>query len=492
KTYFHWIENLRDWCISRQIWWGHRVPVWYRGSEECAGVRPPEGSGWEQDPDTLDTWFSSALWTWSTLVDPQCTEDYSLTLKEILEKSPDYQKFHPTQVMETGYDIIFFWVARMILMTTYATGQIPFDTVYLHGLIRSRDGRKMSKSDPDTMIDPLEMIAKYGADALRLSMIVGQSPGADSRLYEEKIAGYRNFVNKLWNASRFVLMQCEEAKIDPKTIMSLPDMSTLSLADRAMLSREQAIIAKVTKGLSEYRLSETGEALYSYVWDDYCDWYLELSKGNANVAVLVHTLRKILVLAHPYCPFVTEELWAQLQPGDADLLIKTPWPELKKQRSDAESEAQFLALISVIQSIRKLRADQGIEPGLQVTVTLLTKKSCALLESEQEHIRRMAKVESLMISNDLKAAKPKNAAVAVLPDIEVYLHLEGLIDVEREREKLTKEKASLEGFMKTINAKLGNAKFVENAKPEVVAQEREKLANAEEKLRKIEERLQSL
>ena len=220
KTYFHWIDNLRDWCISRQIWWGHRIPVWYKGAEEFAGVLPPKGEGWEQDPDTLDTWFSSALWTWSTLVDPRLTEDYSLTLKEIIEKSPDIQKFHPTTVMETGYDIIFFWVARMVLMTTYAVGQVPFETVYLHGMIRDRTGKKMSKSNPEGTIDPLDVIEKYGTDALRMSMIVGQSPGNDQKLYEEKIAGYRNFVNKLWNASRFVLMQCESAGVTPAEVES--------------------------------------------------------------------------------------------------------------------------------------------------------------------------------------------------------------------------------------------------------------------------------
>src|SRR3990167_9119652 len=231
--------------------------------------------------------------------------------------------------METGYDILFFWVARMILMTMYATGQIPFETVYLHGLIRTRDGRKMSKSDPSTMIDPLDIIPKYGADALRLSMIVGQSPGADSRLYEEKIGGYRNFINKLWNASRFVLMQCEQAGVDPQTITKLPEMSELALADRAMLSRLQQIVEKVTKDLAEYRLSEVGETLYSFVWDDFCDWYLELSKGNANVAVLVHTLRKILQMLHPYCPFVTEELWSHVKKSEDGMLIVQSWPEVK-------------------------------------------------------------------------------------------------------------------------------------------------------------------
>jgi valyl-tRNA synthetase len=218
-------------------------------------------------------------------------------VQAMLARSPDFQKFHPTSVMETGYDIIFFWVARMILMTTYATGQIPFKTVYLHGLIRARDGRKMSKSHPETMIDPLDMIAKYGADALRLSMIVGQSPGNDSRLYEEKIAGYRNFINKLWNASRFVLMQCEEAeecRSEDNGQCFNGQWTNLSLADRAILHATEVLIEDVTKGMEEYRLSETGERLYSFTWDYFCDWYLELSKGTANVAVLVHVLRRLL------------------------------------------------------------------------------------------------------------------------------------------------------------------------------------------------------
>ncbi|MSR87371.1 valine--tRNA ligase, partial [Candidatus Peribacteria bacterium] len=358
KTYFHWIDNLRDWCISRQIWWGHRVPVWYKdegGSVDVhVGTEAPRsgsgsGSGWEQDTDTLDTWFSSALWTWSTLVDPDLAADFSVSLEDLLKKSPDVMKFHPTDVMETGYDILFFWVARMILMTTYVTGsiaefdygQVPFDTVYLHGLIRTRDGRKMSKSEPDTMIDPLDMIAKYGADALRLSMIVGQSPGNDSRLYEEKIAGYRNFVNKLWNASRFVLMKCEETHSDPALITSLPESKDLSLADRALLHALETLIEDVTAGLKEYRLSDVGEKMYSFVWDYFCDWYLELSKGTANTAVLVHGLRRILKLLHPYCPFVTEELWASVKSKDAGMLIKEPWPAMKSERKDPEAFAQL-------------------------------------------------------------------------------------------------------------------------------------------------------
>ncbi|MEK7562772.1 MAG: valine--tRNA ligase [Patescibacteria group bacterium] len=498
KVYFHWIDNLRDWCISRQIWWGHRIPAWYKGSEIYVGVEPPEGDGWEQDSDTLDTWYGVSQWTWSTLVDPKLTEDTSLSLQEIIKRSPDLQAFHPTHVMETGYDILFFWVARMILMTTYTLGQVPFKTVYLHGLIRTRDGKKMSKSHPETMIDPLDIIPKYGADALRLSMIVGQSPGADSRLYEEKIAGYRNFVNKLWNASRFVLLQCEAAGLRPAELKMDPSTGSggklkideYSLADRAMLSRLQSVIQKVTEGLAEYRLSEAGETLYSFVWDDFCDWYLELSKGNANTAVLVHILRKILQLLHPYCPFVTEELWSQVKPEDAGMLISKSWPEVKKEWVDAEAEETFLQLISVIQAVRKIRADQGIEPSKEISAIIHTKKWVELLESQEGHIRRMGKISSLTFDTD---AKPhKNAASVFLPEIEVHVPLEGLIDVAAERKKLEKEKAELEKYVNGIEVKLKNADFTARAPENVIAAEREKKETGAEKLRKITERLQML
>jgi len=490
KTYFSWVDNLRDWCISRQIWWGHQIPIWYKGAEEFSGVQPPDGEGWTQDPDTLDTWFSSALWTWSTLVDPKLTEDYSLTLKEMLDQSPDYQKFHPTQVMETGYDIIFFWVARMILMTTYATGEIPFEKVYLHGMIRSRDGQKMSKSKPETMIDPLDIIPTYGADALRMSMIVGQSPGNDQKLFEEKIGGYRNFINKLWNASRFVLMQCEEAKFD---VHSKADLSgDLSLADKALLSALQDLVTDVSDGLTDYRLSETGEKLYSFTWDYFCDWYLELSKGEANPAVLIHTLRTLLTLLHPYCPFVTEELWDSVKPTDAGMLIAHESPVVNERLKDQTAQDDLQTVIDVISGIRSLRSDQGIEPGAKISITLLTEKHGMLLESQESHIKSIARVESLTIDTNPGAAKPDNAASSFLKDVEIHMPLDGLIDKDKEIEKLGKEKAKLEGFIKGVNAKLGNEKFVENAQAEVVALEREKLSTAEGKLAKVLDRLESL
>src|SRR3989344_4895810 len=428
KTYFHWIDNLRDWCISRQIWWGHRIPIWYCvGDDHCelackkpiVFVQKPTkcpvcgSANLTQDPDTLDTWFSAGLWTWSSLVEPALAQDFSLSLKEILEKSPDMRKFHPTDVMETGYDILFFWVARMILMTTYVFSRldigksererIPFKTVYLHGLIRTRNGRKMSKSHPETMIDPLDIIPKYGADALRLSMIVGQSPGNDSKLYEEKIAGYRNFINKLWNASRFVLMKCEEVKIDPRAIGNGQlKIDNLSLADKALFSELYNVVLFVTNTLDKKDLSMAGERLYDFVWNFYCDWYLELSKGSANPEMLIYSLRIILQDLHPFAPFVTEELWGALKSEKSPNLIAMSWPNAPEIPSIEYDQANrdLYKIIDVITAIRKLRTDQGVEPAKEVAEIIISKKYCELLEGQEAHVRRMGKVGSLTILSD--------------------------------------------------------------------------------------------
>ncbi len=500
KMYFHWIDNLRDWCISRQIWWGHRIPAWYRNGETYVGVTAPEGEGWEQDTDTLDTWFGVAQWTWSSLVDPKAAADPTLTLRQILENSPEMKRFHPTSVMETGYDILFFWVARMILMTTYTLGvlewgkdeseRIPFKTVYLHGLIRARDGSKMSKSHPEMMIDPLDMIAKYGTDALRLSMIVGQSPGNDSRLYEEKIAGYRNFINKLWNASRFVLLQCEQAKIDPASIKELPKLETLSLADRALLHGLEVLIDDVTSGLADYRLSETGERLYAFVWDFFCDWYLELSKGNANHAVLVHALRRILKLLHPYCPFITEQLWTSVKPADAGMLIKETWPAGKQERRDQKAFDELGIVIEIITAIRKLRTEQNVEPGRKIEAVIHSRRHAKLLLSQENHIKQLAKIEMLWI--DDAPAKHDGAASVFLTAAEIHLPMAGLMDAGKAKDGLLKEQANLEKYAATLKSKLKNKAFVDKAPKELVDAEKKKLADTEEKLKKINETLKKL
>ncbi len=511
KTYFHWIDNLRDWCISRQIYWGHRIPVWYRGDEVYCGAKAPEGEGWAQDEDTLDTWFSSGLWTWSTLIDPKLTEDFSLSIEDILKQSPDFQKFHPTSVMETGYDILFFWVARMVLMTTYATGQIPFKTVYLHGLIRTRDGKKMSKSDPSTMIDPLDIISNYGADALRLSMIVGQSPGADSRLYEEKIAGYRNFINKLWNASRFVLMQCEAAGVSPSGIENGElKIENLSLADKALIFELDNIISLVEEGLKAYRLSEAGTFLYTFVWEFFCDWYLELSKGNANAEVLVHALRVILKILHPYCPFVTEEIWTSIKPKNTDSLIKQAWP--MQSGLDFHVERQSLQImIDLITEIRSLRsrADEyqasSLSPSDIADIVIVNDSYSEFYKEHQSQIQKISRSSITFDDNHPEAGTQELAGngeierlqTSCIPGFlpngtEIYLDISDSFDADAVHDKLQKEKENLVRYIAGIEAKLGNEQFISKAPAALVDEQKAKLAEAKGKLEKIEERLKTL
>jgi valyl-tRNA synthetase len=484
KTYFHWIENLQDWCISRQIWWGHRVPVWYKGEEIYVGIVPPANDGWVQDEDTLDTWFSSALWTWSTLADPKITDDMSLSLNEILEKSPDFQKFHPTSVMETGYDILFFWIARMILMTTYATGQIPFETVYLHGLIRTRDGKKMSKSDPATCIDPLDMIDKYGADALRMSMVIGNTPGNDMRLYEEKIQGYRNFTNKLWNAGRFVLGILEEKKVtdEPKI-----DYKKLTDADQWILCKLNDVIESADKGLTEFKISDVGQALYDFLWNDFCDWYLELSKGEKqNPAVLYHVLKNILILLHPFTPFVTEAIWNEL-PGQSGMIIGHEYPKADGRKYNADLIAKT---IEVITKIRHLRAENKIDPAKKIPIVVYGHESTGVLDKNKDDIIRLARISELTLAKSGK--KLAGAAADVISGIEIFIPLEGLTDTEKEKSRLAKEIASLENYIKGLEAKLSNKKFISNAPCQIVDGEKKKLEEAKNKMEKTGEQLSEL
>lgn len=484
KTYFHWINNLQDWCVSRQIWWGHRIPAWNRDEEVHVGVNPPEGEGWKQDEDTLDTWFSSALWTWSTLIDQELALDTSVSLEELLERSPDYQKFHPTQVLETGYDILFFWVARMVLMTTYATGQIPFEKVYLHGMVRTRAGKKMSKSDPKTCIDPLDVIEKYGADALRLSLMMGNTPGNDMVLYDEKIKGSRNFTNKLWNASRFVLGIFEE-----KGITSTPeiDYEHLSDADEWILSKLNDVIEKVDEGLENYQMSPVSEVMYSFVWDDFCDWYLELSKGEKqNPAVLYHVLKTMLILLHPFVPFVTEVLWSHL-PGAKGMLIHQQYPQVDGREYNSSPTN---AVLAVIQKIRNLRAENKIEPVKKVNVVIWGHDYLEDLHRSAQDIIRLARCEDFTLME--KGEKIANAASDVVQGIEIFIPLEGLVDTQQEKARLAKEIQNLEGYVKGLEAKLGNDNFVKNAPQAVVNGEREKLGEAKGRLEALKGQLEGM
>lgn len=491
KTYYHWIENLQDWCVSRQIWWGHRIPVWYCLEEGCdeptVSIEEPKqcshcgSKNIGQDADTLDTWFSSAMWTWSTLVDQKLTDDLSLSFEDILKGSADYQKFHPTTLMETGYDIIFFWVARMILMTTYMTGHIPFETVYLHGLIRTRDGKKMSKSDPKTCIDPLDMIDKYGCDALRMSMVIGNSPGNDMRLYEEKIMGYRNFTNKLWNASRFVIGVLEE-----KGIKKAPELNlgSLSDADEWILNRLHCTTSMTDNALDHYRISEAGQLLYDFLWNDFCDWYLELSKGEKqNPAVLYHVLATTLRLLHPIIPFVTEQIWSEL-PGTTGLLISEPYPEPLCQKFDTCSIDLITELIC---AVRRMRAENKIAPAQKIPVTLYGRKD---LEVMKEDIMRLARISELTWEESGK--KLSGAATDTVRDIQIFIPLGGLVDTEKEKERLQKEIEQLGKYIAGLSAKLMNKNFVQNAPEAVVSGEKQRLAEAETRMKQMKDQIEHL
>lgn len=462
KIYFHWMENLHDWCISRQIWFGHRIPVWY--CEHCdeftaSKSKPKEAcskcknSKWRQDEDTLDTWFSSGLWTFSTLGWPA--------------KTADLEYFHPTSVMETGYDILFFWVARMIIMTTYTLGEIPFETVYLHGLIRDKFGKKMSKSAGNG-IDPLEMIEKYGTDAVRLSLVIGSTPGSDMRLYEEKIAGYRNFINKIWNSARFALMNVTE---EDKKIKFNKD-HVKSVADKWILTELQKLIKEVDADFKNFRLSEAGTRIYDFIWSKYCDWYLEISKGeHKNPAVLLFVLKTFLKLLHPFVPFVSEKIWESLD--QEKMLIAEEWPKFDKTLI-FEQEAKEMEIVhELINKIRSLRSELKVEPSKKIHSIIYAGKYVDLLESKQEVIKRMGLLESLEIKN--KGPKVPDSKVIFVGDIEVYLPLKDMIDTAKELIRVTKEIEQKENFIKSLKSKLKNSGFVAKAPKEVIEKDKARL-----------------
>jgi valyl-tRNA synthetase len=395
KTYFHWVDKLRDWCISRQIWWGHRVPVWYRGTSELyAGPRVPEGEGWEQDSDTLDTWFSSALWTWSTLLDGDATRDLSLTLEEILERSPDYRAFHPTSVMETGYDILFFWVARMILMTTYVTGTIPFEHVYLHGLVLDKNGDKMSKSKPELCIDPLDVIGQRGADTLRLALVSGTSAGTDTRMSEDKVKGASRFVNKVWNAARYVAANGTFGLPEP-----LPPLTVTHPVNRWMLARLQDAVRQLTAALGRYAFGDAADALRAAFWTDFCDFYLEATKAEELASLdetrrlLGYALETYLRLLHPLIPFITEDLWQRT--GHTGFLMQESWPAVTASTSSDDANDHGVdALIRLATAIRNWRAKRDLKWNVEVDVRLVAREHGPVLDACAPVLRRMVTVRT--------------------------------------------------------------------------------------------------
>ena len=482
KIYFHWLENLHDWCISRQIWYGHQIPVWYcRGNDKdkcLKGCHQPIVSDQKptkcpacgshdlvQDEDTLDTWFSSALWTFSTLGWPA--------------KTKDLKTYHPTSVMETAYDILFFWVARMIIMSAYCLNDIPFKTIYLHGMVRTKDGEKISKSLGNA-IDPLDMIAKYGTDSLRWSTLIGVTPGNDFKMYEEKIEGFRNLVNKLWNISRFILTSLEDVRL----IKKKPKAKTL--ADKWILSRLSQTIFEVSTNLSNYNFSLAGESLQQFTRDEFADWYLEIAKVEKNKdEILLYILQNILKLWHPFCPFVTEEIWKNFKSDKLLMIEKWPKPDFK---IDDHSIIDCKQIQYLIVSVRNLRAENKIEPAKKISLTILAGDNKKLIESQIALIKNLARCESVTV---LKSGdKPENSAGAVVESsLEIYISLAGIIDTVAEKERISQEIAEVEKYIKSLEVKLANGEFISHAPKAVVESEKEKLLSQKLRLEKLQNQL---
>ncbi len=463
KLYLNRVENLRDWCLSRQTWWGHRIPVWYRGEEMVCGTAP-EGEGWEQDPDTLDTWFSSGSWTFSTLGWP--------------EKTKDLQEFHPTNWIQMGSEILYLWLMRMVLMSTYALDEIPFKDAYIHGVLRNEQGKKFSKSDANG-IDPLDVIQEYGCDALRLSVLIGTTPGNDARYYKEKVEAGRNFVNKLWNISRFVL-----SSVDTSLVSSMP--APVTLADKWILARLEFTAGNISKLLEQFDFSLAIEVLREFVWTDFADWYLEISKVQQADAsqkestdkILLYVLKNILVLAHPFMPFVTEVIWREFNEG---LLLVGSWPAVSGF-ANAEAEQQFDGLKELIVGIRNIRSHYKIEPKKLLQIVFVTQESSRTeLELYRAIIATLARVEPDFIV--ATSYEPALADVSsVIRDITVFVKLETIIDPEKEKVQKEKEIAQLRSYIKATQEKLSNQEFLSKAPATIVAGMEQKKREAEEKL----------
>lgn len=485
KNYTGWMENIHDWCISRQIWWGHRIPVWY--CDDCSEMSasrtdlekcPHCGSTHiHQDEDALDTWFSSALWPFSTMGWPDNTE----LLKQ----------FYPTSVLVTGYDIIFFWVARMLIMGMEFMKDVPFEKVFIHGLVRDSQGRKMSKSLGNG-IDPLDVIEKYGADTLRFMLITGNTPGNDMRFYWERVEGTRNFANKIWNASRFALMNMEGYDKDAK-------LAPYTLADKWILSRLQDTIKDVTGLLERFELGEAGRAIYDFIWSEVCDWYIEIAKPRLynkeaaeERATAQHVLATVLVsamkLLHPYMPFITEEIY-QCLPHEAESIMISKWPVVDETLIDPDAERGMNAIMDSIKAIRNMRAEVNANPGKKIPAVLLVSDELHdVVAANDSYIKLLGGIDNLEL-RPLSAEKPENAMAAVVTGIEVYLPLAGLIDVDKETQRLSKELAGMEKDLQRAGGKLNNADFLAKAPEEVIAKERAKFEELSGKIEAVKKRM---
>ena len=490
KVYFHWMENIKDWCISRQLWWGHRIPAFYCDAcgemvvtKEDTCNCPKCGKPMRQDPDTLDTWFSSALWPFSTLGWPDNTEEM------------DY--FYPTSTLVTGYDIIFFWVIRMMFSGLEHTGKVPFDTVLIHGLVRDSQGRKMSKSLGNG-IDPLEVIDKYGADALRFTLVTNNAPGNDMRFYWERVEASRNFANKVWNASRFIMMHLGD------NVITEPAKEDLEVIDRWILSAANHVAADVTENMEKYELGVAVQKIYDFVWTEFCDWYIELVKprlfakdenpASANAAFW--TLKTVLIqslkLLHPYMPFITEEIFCTLQSEEESIMISN-WPVYRKEWEDEQSEAKAELMKNLIRGIRNIRTEMNVAPSRKAVVYLVADDEAtgAALEELIPAYQHMISASEVHVQAD-KTGIEDNAVSVVIDKATAYMPLADLVDFAKEKERLTKEKKKLEGELKRVNGMLGNEKFMSKAPEAKVAEERAKLEKYTAMMAKVEEELKAL
>ncbi|MEK6454906.1 valine--tRNA ligase [Caldifermentibacillus hisashii] len=485
KTYLHWMENIRDWCISRQLWWGHRIPAWYHketGEVYVGHEAPQDAENWEQDPDVLDTWFSSALWPFSTMGWPD-------------KEAADLKRYYPTDALVTGYDIIFFWVSRMIFQGLEFTGKRPFKDVLIHGLVRDAEGRKMSKSLGNG-VDPMDVIDQYGADSLRYFLATGSSPGQDLRYSTEKVESVWNFANKIWNASRFALMNMgglpyEDIDLNGKK----------SVADEWILTRLNETIETVTNLAEKYEFGEVGRALYNFIWDDFCDWYIEMAKlplyGEDETAkkttrsVLAYVLDQTMRLLHPFMPFITEEIWQNL-PHEGESITVAEWPKVRPELSNQEASEQMKLLVEIIRSVRNIRAEVNTPMSKKIAMIINAhdEKILDTLETNKAYLERFCNPEMLTIG--VGALAPEKAITAVVSGAEIYLPLQGLINIEEEITRLEKELEKLNKEVERVQKKLANEKFVAKAPAQVVEEERAKEKDYLEKRATVQERLEEL
>ncbi len=486
KTYTNWLESIRDWCISRQLWWGHRIPAWY--CQECGETivttetltECPHCHGKvEQDPDVLDTWFSSALWPFATMGWPNNTEEV--------------KHWYPTSVMVTGYDIIFFWVARMIFMGLEFKEEIPFKHVFIHGLVRDSQGRKMSKSLGNG-INPLEVIEEYGADALRFTLVTGNTPGNDMRFYMERVEANRNFANKIWNASKFVLMNLEG--FDESFVPSAEDYT---LADKWILEEYNKTVTNITNNLDKFELGEAASAVYDFIWNTYCDWYIELAKPRlynkeggrdrqTAQYLLVSILRHMMELLHPFMPFVTEHIWQHL-PHEGESIMVAPWPSTLSMEGFSSAAAHMNVMMDGIKGIRNMRAEMNVPMGKRSEVILVpaTEELKDILETHGDYFHTLGWAEKVTVLSP-NAPKPENATVTVVNGLEVYLLLKDLIDADKEKERIAKEQATVLKEIARLEGKLNNQGFLAKAPEAVVAKEKEKLEEYKQKQQALNER----